>query len=106
MLEGGGGGGGHRRGGGRWNSGGLGPIQRRIPVGRKSWCRGGWPVGGIDIMEGGWRPDDGRVPACPGCGGGVGRGKRGGAVKGVEGRWKGVAGGLRGGEKGGAVRAT
>ena len=85
----GGGGGGRRRGGGRWNSGVLGTIQRRIPVGRKSWCRGGWPLGWMDVMEGGQRSDGGRVPACPGCGGGVCRGKRGGAVKGVEGGWKG-----------------
>ena len=92
----GGGGGGRRRGGGRWNSGGLGPIQRWIPVGRKSWCRGGWPVGGMDVMEGGRRPDDGRVLACPGCGGGVDRGKRGGSVKGFEGGGKGGRGVERG----------
>ena len=55
----------------------------------------------MDVMEGGRRPDGGRVPACPGCGGGVGRGKRGGGVvKWVEVGWK--VGALRGVEKGGA----
>ncbi len=76
VLE--GGVGGRKRGGGRWNSGGMGPIQCRIPVGRKSWCRSGWRVGGMDVMEGGRRTDDGRVPSCLWSGGGVGRGKRGG----------------------------